>query len=294
MLEITTTTATTVVEQKLQEFKTEFESLEINGVNDRPGYKKIQESAKTVREYRLDLQKKAKSVEAQINQIKKDFVTNAGIIIGGFQELEESLRAKLETIDKEKRMAKEAEKAAELVLFNTRTTELFSVGFTYNGQNYVAGAIYISPDDIVSMNDQDFEAFVKKGEAETERIKALIMATTEKNDPGPGPAMAANIGPVSEPHGIMLEFRPDSFNGDVENLKQPLWRENTPFDISPSTEKSLGNLVQAQPNLDAPLFPTGFTMGFDSCRKKVLEILDGDQKFTRDQLRELIIAIKYQ
>lgn len=279
MLEISTTTNLTPIENELLEIRSKFAELEIDGINDRQNYLKVQEAAKQVRARRLELQKQAKEVETRIAQIKKDFQTSTGLVIDSWQELETSLREKMAAIDNEKARLKEIERIQEqerqqqeLEEFNTKVDLLFEGGYMYNGQNYVVGAIMVSPEDLHGMDDAQVMAAVNRGLDEKRRIESLL-----------NPVVVDALPELEEAKDA--EWVEKDFDGGVLESAQ-YEAQDAPF----------GNdEIMWEPEIEPakPTHPQGYTMGFDAARNKIMLLIQNAPPISRADLLDRIRVIEY-
>lgn len=157
--------------------------IKIEGVDDREGYNSVDEARKNVRAERLELQKTGKATVEYLEAAKKIVRNQVTEIRDIYAETEETLKAKLAAIDDEKTRIKEAEERAALELFNNRVEQLFTAGFKYDGLNYIAGSLAITPQDIQDSADELFHDFVTQGRefvAEQQRLEAERQAELER------------------------------------------------------------------------------------------------------------------
>lgn len=288
MLEISTTTNLTPIENELLETRLQFGALEIEGINDRANYLKVQEAAKQVRARRLELQKQAKEVETRIAQIKKDFQTSTGLVIEAWQELETSLREKMAAIDNEKARLKEIERIQEierqqreLEKFNARVELLFEGGYMYNGQNYVVGAVMVSPEDLHGMDDAQVMEIVNKGLEEKQRIEALLNPVVVEVAPELEEAKDSEWVPECVDESTKYER--------ADNTKISMYdhTDGLPFGDDDMTE------IDLEPEPAKPTHPQGYTMGFDAARIKIMLLIQNAPPISRAELLEKIRAIEY-
>lgn len=261
-------------QKAVQEYRQLYSGLTIAGIEDRDGYKAAQEAAKNVRSTRLDLQKESSAIVKAINGFKSKFQGHAKKVIGQFSELEEELRGEMARIDQEKAAEKERERLAELKRFTDRTDLLFEAGFTYDGYQYRAGAVFVVSGEIGDMPEEEFNAKVQEGREEAARLARLIeKAEAEKEREA-----------VAEHTVIRKTWQGQSSPPPNLEPAQEQQREPAPqFSPPPSVSE-----MKADPDFRPP----GFTAGFDACRNGVLAILDKKEKFTRTQLREMIQKLK--
>lgn len=151
-------------------------ALNIEGVDDREGYSAVDEARKNVRAERLELQRIGKATVDYLEAAKKLVRNQALEIVSVYQETETILKEKLQAIDDEKTRIKEAEERAALEAFNRRVEALFAAKFVYDGLNYNAGALIISPQDVAGMPDDVFHDAVKQGELNVSEIKERAAA----------------------------------------------------------------------------------------------------------------------
>ncbi len=299
MFEIVSTDNTSQVELEIQKFKTDYGSLQISGVQDREGYKSVQEAAKAVRARRLELQKEAKIIDQKIAQIKKDFNANAKLIIDGLDSLETELRQKLQAIDDEKERIKQAEKAAKLQKFVTRTQQLFDTGFLFNGWAYSLGTILVYTEDVHELSEDAFAEIVANGVA----MKAEIDAKEAERQKILDDLEQSRL--KSIPRDDTPKLILDEADEYVPEAEADFWAGqpavDLPFDVPTINESRIppdgpfmpvyDRLPTPPPSL--PSFPVGYTLGFDAARNKVLQILDSPEKMTRDELKARIRSLEY-
>jgi hypothetical protein len=310
MLQIESKDNTNAIEQEIQKFKEDYGALQISGVLDRDGYKLVQEAAKVVRARRLELQNEAKDIDKKIAQIKKDFNANAKLIIDGLDHLEIELRQKLKSIDDEKERIKQAEKAARLQKFVTRTQQLFDTGFLFNGSVYTLGTIMVTTDAIHELEEEAFAAIAEQGvamkaeidakEAQRKELEAKFEALQQNgklNGIRPKEKM------IVDEHGP-VDPESNFWNGREEYRPIEKWEEvadklskEIPFDTIP-TFNGIHPIMPIHdrlptPKPSLPSFPVGYTLGFDAARNKVLQILDSTEKMTREELKTKIREIEY-
>lgn len=261
-------------QKAIQEYRKQYSGITIAGIEDRDGYKAAQEAAKNVRATRLALQKESSAIVKAINDFKSKFQGHAKKVIGEFSELEEELRGEMARIDQEKAAEKERERLAELKRFNDRTDLLFEAGFTYDGYQYRAGAVFVVSGEIGDMPEEEFNAKVQEGREEAARLARLIEeAEKEKAEESAERTVTRKTwqGQQSAP--------PPNLEPAHEQQREPTPQFSPPPPVSE---------MKADPDFRPP----GFTAGFDACRNGVLEILDRKEKFTRAQLREMIQKLK--
>jgi hypothetical protein len=307
MLEIQSTDTSSQIEQEINDLKNLVAPLEITGVDDRKGYKQVLELAKQVRSRRLEIQKNVKEIDSKIAQIRKDFNQNSRLIIDEFSEIETGLRQKLQVIDDEKEMIKQAEKAAKLQRYTDRTQQLFDTGFVFNGVIYSLGTLMATSEAINDWDDDAFGALLADGakmkaeiderEAEKEELLSQLKGIRAKE------RMIIDEADGVESFGDPLKIGKSFAQTHLEDRSSRFWEENSgsmgewpeqdlsklPFDVNIGFVQTM----PAEPEKSIPKYPAGYTMGFDAARNKVLEILNGTEKMTREELKSKIIDLEY-
>jgi hypothetical protein len=105
----------------------------------------------------------------------------------------------------------QAEQTAKLQKIQDRTKRLFAVPFVFNGALYQIGTLYVTPSQVETSTDEEFDVLVKQGEAIKVALDAAALVASEKdkqiaelmaklealtNTPEPAPAEPVQRAPV--------------------------------------------------------------------------------------------------
>jgi hypothetical protein len=155
----------------IAQLKEQFGGLAINGVEDREGYKKVQEAWRLVRSKRLEVEKKHTVLKADYLQIGRAIDGEKNRLVGLLKPLENSLGQKLEDIDAAIREEKEREERERQQRLQGRVAELLENGMKFSGQYYTIGET-ISMDVVTLKNftDPEYQYFLERVKTENKKI----------------------------------------------------------------------------------------------------------------------------
>ena len=268
----------------------------VNGIDDKEGYKKADASRAKVRQLRLNVQKKAKSVKDQVNDFKRRIDDEANSITGILGQAEDHLKSELAKVDEEKERIKQAEA-------KRRQQLLLDAGFKHNGHFFVAGEVILAPDKLMSYSEEDLEHHIEAGKREVARIEAeqaeikrlkeqaeqaerqRILAD-KKKEPAPQ---------QEEPEEIITAAQPVRGSGipRFENPPPPPPRSNNlpPYQGGPLHNPGPVNARRTAVETVHSGDQNAFDNGFKTACNAVVQLLSGQEKFTRAQLIERIKSL---
>lgn len=244
---------------------------------DAETYRSAKLYAGEIRTARLDLDKRFTGATGALKMLVKQYDKQAGELLQTYKAAEQTIRDEIRRVDEEKQAEKEAAERAALQKFTERTNALFEVGFAYNGHVYTCGAVYLSPEQIDSLDEGAFAQAIEQGRTEAERVAAILASAEVKEaavdviitEPEPEPAPAATPAPAPEPSVDWFAAPPQTPIPD-DFLRQP----------------------EPAPAAQTDFRPPGYTAGFDAAKNKVLAMLASERKFTRAELISAIGALR--
>lgn len=165
-------TKNNVTKAVIAAMREEFLPLEILGVQDKEGYKLVDEKRKMV--------KKARGLAVEIcTKARAESVAYQKFVIGKQKEvtdelsdIEKQLEAKLEVIDKEKERLVAEEETRKQIRLQERVAKLLSLGMVLTGDNYILGGHMINVIQLKIYDEFTFEAAVAPVEADYQILQA--------------------------------------------------------------------------------------------------------------------------
>lgn len=282
-------------EAALQKIKDDYSGLTIAGVNDKDGYKAVADGLRVVVALRNKVDKRRQELKRQIDAGSKS-------ILAALEPVEKHLRDEKDKVDNEVARLEQEAREAEIRKFNDRTSKLFAIGFSFNGVIYVLGPLAVTPTEIKTKSDADFDTMYQqavevaqdlksKQEAEAKRLAEIEAREKALAEREAKLAAQSKIDKMKEA-GVIVDGRV----GDVKDGVLPVTviPNVTVEDIkvTMSAETSTVETMQAAHSTPRPAITAQYLHGFGDFRKAVLTILNSPDKFTRAELIEKINNIK--
>lgn len=238
----------TAADVEIAKLKADYQNATIAGVSDKDGYKFVTEGIRKMKAIRSAIENKRKELKAPALKYGKSVDGEAERLKSQLEALEKSLAAKKLEIDQ----------AAE-IRFNKRTTDLFALGYSFDGivyffsgQDVNLGTKTITPTDIrdveifepVLAECAKFVESVKierkrladiaeaEAKAERERIEAERLAAEEKQRQAEAKAAAE----AAEKERLRLEN--EAKDRELEELRRQLAEKNNQAGVEPATGPS--------------------------------------------------------
>lgn len=256
--------------------KDELLALKINGLDDVEGYKIVHEKLNKLVKVRTGLEAKrkellliSKTYDAAVNGEAKRLTELAAPIELHLKTQKSQIDGERERLEAIERQRVENEKRLAVERFNKRTQQLFDCGAMFNGSAYVLdgtayrlGKIDISNDLINTLQDIIFDQHLTV----FKELKKSIDAEILKNMPEPTNKPAHII--TETPAVNIPEIKTASlFDQPADSLTGSDHMAFKPVDVS-------------------------YNNGFNEALTSVINILQGEEKFTRAQLIEKINLLK--
>lgn len=169
-----------VTDAAIADLRARYMALSVKGIDDKQGYELCKKARIEVKGYRVEIDKQRKIFKQDALEYGRMVDSKARHITDNLESIEAHLQAQQDVIDKEKeRQAQEAE-SKRREIFDYRGRELFKYRYMQ----------YISPEALVGMDDEDFQALLskvrddyfaekKKQEEESARLAKLEAANKE-------------------------------------------------------------------------------------------------------------------
>ena len=143
-------------ELRIKQFEDTYATLEIKGLDDKEGYKTIDEARKLVKQTRLAIVRKKDDLNGPLIKEQKDNVAYCNKLVDMCASIEKMLEAKQGVIDQEKQRI-QAEKDKQIEdRYLARVKQLSSFGMSFNGKEYVLAHLSWPVETILMMEDHDY------------------------------------------------------------------------------------------------------------------------------------------
>lgn len=163
-----------ITDQVLVEMKQNFMILKIGGIDDKEGYKKVDEARKLCKNTRVLTTKICKKGREAAVAEQKAWISKEKEITDQISEVEEYLEGQVKVIDEEKAKIKAQKEAEEQERLQTRISKLNKCRMEFNGVEYRLGPeLIITATDVKLMDEFTFSGFYAKVEAEFNRLEVL-------------------------------------------------------------------------------------------------------------------------
>lgn len=256
--------------------KDELLALKINGLDDVEGYKIVHEKLNKLVKVRTSIEAKrkellliSKTYDAAVNGEAKRLTELAAPIELHLKTQKSQIDVERERLEAIERQRVENEKRVAVERFNKRTQDLFNCGAMFNGSAYVLdgtayrlGKIDISNDLINTLQDIIFDQHL----AVFKELKKSIDVEILKNTPEP----------INKPAQIKTE---------TPAINIPEIKTASLFD-QPADSLTGSDHMAFKP------VDVNYNKGFNEALTNVINILQGEEKFTRAQLIEKINLLK--
>ncbi len=282
--------ATTIgTREHLEQMKATYGALVVHNIEDMAGYKVVAEGISKLRSIRTGIEKRRKELTEPALEFQRKLKAVADEIIAEIVPLEERLKSEKARIDDAKEVSRRAE-------FQRRVTLLSENAWQLVGGFYVCGALQIHPDQIVTMDEQQLEFYVNEGQKEIQRQKAEAdrKAAEEERLRQEREALDAEREELARMK-AELEAQKKALEKSYETVVQPetvapeIQKPIPAEQVNPvpaeAAQTSRGAaVIPAQTPAPKLTYGPGFMMGFDNFRLQVIELLSGEQKYTRAQI----------
>lgn len=170
-----------ITEQVLAEMKENFMVLKIAGLDDKEGYKKVEEARKLCKNTRILATKICKNGREAAIAEQKAWIAKEKDVVARISEMEEYLESQTKVIDDEKAKIKAQKEAEEQERLQTRIANLNKCRMEFNGVEYRLGPeLIITATEVKLMDDFTFAGFYAKVEAEFNRLEAIRIEEEKK------------------------------------------------------------------------------------------------------------------
>ncbi len=170
-----------ITEQALMEMKQNFMTLKITDINDKEGYKKVDEARKLCKNTRILATKICKKGREAAVAEQKAWIAKEKEVVEQISKIEEHLEEQVKLIDDEKAKIKAQKEAEEQERLQLRISKLNKCRMEFNGVEYRLGPeLVITAAEVKLMDDFTFNGFYSKVEAEFNQLEALRLEEERK------------------------------------------------------------------------------------------------------------------
>lgn len=161
-----------ITEQALAEMKENFMTLTIGGLDDKDGYKKVEEARKLCKNTRILTTKICKKGREAAIAEQKAWIAKEKEVVDQISVVETYLEGQVKLIDDEKEKIKQQKEKEEQERLQTRISKLNACGMTYNGVEYSLGSpeLTITAIQVKLLDDFSFNTFFSQVEAAAKTI----------------------------------------------------------------------------------------------------------------------------
>ncbi len=148
------------IAQKNEQYK----ELTISGLDDKQGYKVVDDARKDIKAIRVQIEKLFKSERDVLNVAVKSNLAKEKEVLALVEPIENQLIEKLKVVDDEKKRVEELKAAEEKQKIDARFERINRLGLTFNGSDYLGFDKRISAAEISTMADIQFEQIISEFE----------------------------------------------------------------------------------------------------------------------------------
>lgn len=183
-----------ITEASIAKLKADAQSIVINGVDDKQGYKEAETARKFIKSKRVAVNKKREELNEEAIAYQRTVNAEAKRITSMLEPIEEELEAKIKAIDDEKERIKVEAIRAKQEKIASRFKQLLKLGMLLIGEMYHIGDQRVSHGEIETWDDEIWTDFVQicqreydenqrilsEKKAEAERIEAEKLAEAKR------------------------------------------------------------------------------------------------------------------
>lgn len=145
-----------VTEALLKQMEENFLPLVINGIEDKDGYKVVDEARKQCKNTRIITVDICISGREEALRIQRDWISKEKEIVGRIRTVEDNLAAKQKVIDDERDAIKHAKEIEEQKRLQERSVKLVGNGCAFDGEHYTVEDIKISTIQVKTLDEFTF------------------------------------------------------------------------------------------------------------------------------------------
>lgn len=288
-------------DEKIKEIAALCKEVQISGPDDKDNYKLAKQYSLRLTKIRTGIESKRKDLKAVALEYGRAVDAEAKRLTALVEPIDRDMKAKLDVIDKAIEAAKRAEELR-------RHNLLIGNGWTFSGSWYMCGVFNITPQQLSEATPEKLDEWVGAGKAEIERQQAEAKRKADEDAKRQAEIAKLEALRKEAAEKANLPFE----NGKVghaniadvvPSLKQPAEAapvtSNTPHpdifgensDLNPANG---GQTYVNKPTVNVPAsdFDSGFELGFETCRTKVLEIFNDPTPRKRSEFIEAIKNLK--
>jgi hypothetical protein len=159
-----------VTKEDIVTLKTKYTSLTIAGIDDKAGYRAVDEARKDVKKKRVEIDKTRKALNEEAQNYIKRNNADAKEYIDILEVVENDCEAKIKAIDDEKERIAAEQKAAEAKRIADRVKLLLDNGCSFDSINYAIGEnLSISHPTLCACSEEIFTGFLEKVKVQNEK-----------------------------------------------------------------------------------------------------------------------------
>ena len=162
-----------ITQEVLTIMKTEFMILKVNGLDDKEGYKLVDEKRKLVKKTRVLAKNICQEGRAHAIAEQKAWIAKEKEVTGELEAIELYLEAELKVVDDEKKRLQEEKERIEATRIQNRTAQLIALGMELVGDNYVLNNIHINTLHVRIYDDFTYAGVLAPVVAEYERLQIV-------------------------------------------------------------------------------------------------------------------------
>ena len=265
---------------KIAEIKAFCDNINIAGLDDKTNYKTASTALSKVKKFRTGIEAKRKQLKEPFLEAGKAIDAEAKRLTALLTPIETALAAKIKVID-------DAAHQAEMQRRQHLHEQMFIAGYKMEANVFIVGRKIVAPQTVWDATDEQLTQIIQDGLAEVARLEAeakereemqrklaeLEAAKQKEQAPPPQAQEPFNEG---TPHKFMAPQDTDMFANIPPVAPTPKQEPTAPASTTTPIEQ----------------FRPGYLDGFNSCRARVLEILNSPEKLTRAQWIDKIERIK--
>lgn len=153
-----------------------YTALKIQSLDDREGYKAVHEARMTVKNLRVQIEKRRKELKADALEYGRRVDSEAKKYFDQIEPVESHLQAEEKRVDDEKERIRRAAEEAEKAKFQAKQTRLFDLGCKFDGSRFSIFDVVISLSDIQEASDTQFDSMCNSIQAKLDSEREWLAA----------------------------------------------------------------------------------------------------------------------